>query len=80
MPGNAFVYGTLMADEVLKLLIHRVPKSKPATLAGFQRFRVKGQVFPAIVPEPTAKVQGMVSQWSDLLEPRVLVIPGPCIK
>ena len=62
MPGNAFVYGTLMADEVLRLLIHRVPRSKPATLSGYQRYRVKGQVFPAIVPcKTTSKVQGMVS-------------------
>ncbi|KAF8058053.1 AIG2LD [Scenedesmus sp. PABB004] len=50
MGGAAFVYGTLMADEVLKLLIKRVPPSRPATLAGYARYRVKGQVFPAIVP------------------------------
>jgi hypothetical protein len=61
MPGNAFVYGTLMADEVLRLLIHRVPKSKPAALMGYQRHRVKGQVFPAIIPAaPSSKVQGLV--------------------
>lgn len=61
MPGNAFVYGTLMADEVVQLLIHRVPRSKPAALSGYQRYRVKEQVFPAIIPcAPTSKVQGMV--------------------
>jgi hypothetical protein len=26
MTGNMFVYGTLMADEVLKLLLKRVPE------------------------------------------------------
>lgn len=44
------MYGTLMAEEVLKLLIRRVPPSKPATLSGYSRHRVKGQVFPAIIP------------------------------
>lgn len=61
MPGNAFVYGTLMADEVLKLLIQRVPVSRPAHVTGFTRYKVKGQVFPAIIPsEKTAKVNGKV--------------------
>lgn len=61
MPGNAFVYGTLMADEVLHLLIKRVPTAKPATLNGYIRHRVKGQVFPAIVPAAKeSKVHGQV--------------------
>jgi gamma-glutamylcyclotransferase (GGCT)/AIG2-like uncharacterized protein YtfP len=61
MNGAAFVYGTLMADEVLKLLIKRVPSSQKATLAGYCRHRVKGQVFPAIVPATaTNKVVGKV--------------------
>jgi hypothetical protein len=62
MPGGAvFVYGTLMADEVVRLLLKRVPPSKPATLAGHRRHAVKGQVFPAIVPAPApASVRGKV--------------------
>jgi gamma-glutamylcyclotransferase (GGCT)/AIG2-like uncharacterized protein YtfP len=61
MTGAAFVYGTLMAEEVLKLLIKRVPANKPATLAGYSRHRVKGQVFPAIIPAtPQDRVQGKV--------------------
>jgi gamma-glutamylcyclotransferase (GGCT)/AIG2-like uncharacterized protein YtfP len=59
--GQIFVYGTLMADEVLKLLLKRVPPSKPATLAGHRRYAIRGQVFPAIVPaEPEASVRGKV--------------------
>lgn len=55
------MYGTLMAEEVLKLLIRRVPPSKPATLSGYSRHRVKGQVFPAIIPaKPQDRVKGMV--------------------
>lgn len=61
MPGAAFVYGTLMADEVVKLLIARVPPSRPATLSGYTRYGIKGQVFPAIVPtQPTSVVKGKV--------------------
>jgi hypothetical protein len=50
-----------MADEVLKLLIKRVPVSRNATLSGYARHKVKGQVFPAIVPAaPQDRVQGKV--------------------
>ncbi len=68
MPGHAFVYGTLMADEVVSLLIRRVPKAQPAVLSGYKRYRVKGQVFPAILPaasEPS-KLQGKVGRASHL--------------
>jgi hypothetical protein len=62
MGGNAFVYGTLMAPEVLKALINRVPPMKPAVIKGFRRYRVKGQVFPAIVPDlADSQVDGQVS-------------------
>eukprot|EP00882_Tetradesmus_deserticola_P009645 GHRQ01010183.1.p1 GENE.GHRQ01010183.1~~GHRQ01010183.1.p1 ORF type:complete len:164 (+),score=28.61 GHRQ01010183.1:245-736(+) len=61
MSGTAFVYGTLMAPEVLQLLIKRVPKSRAATLNGYARYRVKEQVFPAIIPaKSSSKVTGMV--------------------
>lgn len=59
--GQIFVYGTLMADEVVKLLLKRVPPSKPALLKGHRRHSIKGQVFPAIVPAgPDDSVRGKV--------------------
>mmetsp|Transcript_21917 Transcript_21917/g.47842 ORF Transcript_21917/g.47842 Transcript_21917/m.47842 type:complete len:145 (+) Transcript_21917:31-465(+) len=58
--GTAFVYGTLMAPEVVKRLINRVPTFKPATLKGFVRYKVKDQVYPAIVPSAESAVQGKV--------------------
>ncbi|PNH06093.1 AIG2-like protein, partial [Tetrabaena socialis] len=60
MPGTAFVYGTLMADEVVKTLIHRVPASKKAVLADYVRCKVQHQVFPAIVASNGARVEGKV--------------------
>eukprot|EP00197_Chlamydomonas_leiostraca_P012842 CAMPEP_0202861696 /NCGR_PEP_ID=MMETSP1391-20130828/3011_1 /ASSEMBLY_ACC=CAM_ASM_000867 /TAXON_ID=1034604 /ORGANISM="Chlamydomonas leiostraca, Strain SAG 11-49" /LENGTH=156 /DNA_ID=CAMNT_0049541125 /DNA_START=141 /DNA_END=612 /DNA_ORIENTATION=+ len=61
MPGNAFVYGTLMAEEVLRSLLRRVPTNKPAVLAGYKRYRVRHASFPAILPaQPEDRVQGKV--------------------
>lgn len=61
-PGRAFVYGTLMADEVLRLLLRRVPPSRAAAVQGLRRCRVRGQVFPAVVTTaaPGASVRGRV--------------------
>jgi gamma-glutamylcyclotransferase (GGCT)/AIG2-like uncharacterized protein YtfP len=58
--ANVFVYGTLMADQVAKGLLGRVPASKPASLQGYARFRVKGAAFPAIVAHPQEMVKGKV--------------------
>jgi hypothetical protein len=62
MSSSAFVYGTLMAPEVLKVLIARVPPLRPATLKGHMRCRVRGEVFPAIIPDAASEVRGQVSQ------------------
>lgn len=56
-----FVYGTLLADEVLQRLLNRVPPTKPASLTGYARYGIKGQVFPAIIKStPTSSVHGKV--------------------
>jgi len=48
---TAFVYGTLMAPQVLKVLIGRVPDLlESATLSNYCRYPVKGQVFPGMIP------------------------------
>jgi hypothetical protein len=44
--ASTFVYGTLLFSEVLNNLIGRVPRSAQATLKGYQRYAIKGQVFP----------------------------------
>lgn len=64
--GSIFVYGTLMAPEVTKLLIGRMPDTEPATLTGHRRYSVKGADYPAIIPSlekdgrPADEVQGLV--------------------
>ncbi|CAI5525145.1 unnamed protein product [Closterium sp. Naga37s-1] len=55
-----FVYGTLMADEVLRVLLDRVPASTPARLPNFTRHSIKGRQYPAVVPKAHDSVMGKV--------------------
>mmetsp|Transcript_26421 Transcript_26421/g.67920 ORF Transcript_26421/g.67920 Transcript_26421/m.67920 type:complete len:246 (-) Transcript_26421:351-1088(-) len=72
--GTIFVYGTLMAPEIVELLIKRMPSHSPATLAGHRRVRVKGADFPAVVRElsaggeRTGQVEGLLLRGLDDVE------------
>ncbi|KAF7830162.1 AIG2-like protein D [Senna tora] len=61
---NVFVYGSLLADEVVQLLLKRLPSTVPATLpsqfVSLHRFSIKGRVYPAILPVDNNKVTGRV--------------------
>ncbi|GJS63384.1 AIG2-like protein D [Tanacetum coccineum] len=46
--NNVFVYGSLLADDVVRVLLHR------------HRFSVKGRVYPAILPVENKKITGRV--------------------
>ena len=49
--SSVFVYGTLMAPHVLKVLLNRVPDMlEPAILPNYRRHPVKEHVFPGIIP------------------------------
>jgi len=56
--ADLFVYGTLMTPAVMRAVVGRVPRSEPAELPGFRRYRLRGRVYPAVVPEPGATVAG----------------------
>src|SRR5262245_6432841 len=49
---SLFAYGTLVFEPVLRAVAGRALDSRPATLAGFVRRRVIGEIFPAIVESP----------------------------
>ena len=49
-----------MSDDVLKILLGRIPKKERAKLHHFKRFRVKGQTFPAIQRHHGEMVHGMI--------------------
>ncbi|XP_038897447.1 AIG2-like protein D isoform X2 [Benincasa hispida] len=57
---SVFVYGSLMADEVLRILLKRTPQSSDAVLNGYQRLSIKGRVYPAIIPVDSKKVSGKI--------------------
>ena len=62
-----FAYGTLMFPEILDAVAGTVPMAgTPARLHGFSRRAVRGEAYPAIVPQPLAQVPGML--WSGLPE------------
>lgn len=44
-----FAYGTLLFPEILRAVTGRTTTSSPATLDGFVRRRLIGEIFPAIV-------------------------------
>ena len=46
---SRFVYGSLMAPEVLQALLGRVPDRTEATVRGYRRFAIKDRVYPALV-------------------------------
>ncbi|XP_008219977.1 PREDICTED: AIG2-like protein [Prunus mume] len=55
---KVFVYGSLMAEDVCRVLLNRVPQSSPAILNGYHRYSIKGRVYPAILPVENDKVTG----------------------
>ncbi|KAL6888650.1 hypothetical protein ACP4OV_009676 [Aristida adscensionis] len=57
---SVFVYGTLMAEEVLRVLLGRAPPASPALLPDHRRFSIRGRVYPAILPARGAAVHGKV--------------------
>ncbi|KAL5782858.1 hypothetical protein ACOSP7_007887 [Xanthoceras sorbifolium] len=57
---NVFVYGSLLADDVVRVLLKRVPESSMAVLNNYRRFSIKGRVYPAILPVLNTTVTGKV--------------------
>jgi gamma-glutamylcyclotransferase (GGCT)/AIG2-like uncharacterized protein YtfP len=55
-----FVYGTLLAPEVMRRVCGRVPPATSATLPGFARGGINGEPYPAIVRSQGSCVQGLL--------------------
>lgn len=54
MSHAVFVYGTLLLPELVRAVLGRVPPREHATLHGFRRHALVGEVYPAIVHVPAA--------------------------
>jgi Gamma-glutamyl cyclotransferase, AIG2-like len=48
--AKIFVYGTLMAEQVVTTLIGRMPSYTKARVLGFRRHPVRDVVYPAVIP------------------------------
>ncbi|VVB09267.1 unnamed protein product [Arabis nemorensis] len=57
---NVFVYGSFQEPDVAKIMLDRTPEIIAATLPGFKRFRLKGRLYPCIVPSETGEVHGKI--------------------
>lgn len=55
-----FVYGTLMAEEVVQTLLGRVPARCPAVISDYRRYAIINRQYPAIIPAPGSVVRGKV--------------------
>ncbi|XWS72877.1 hypothetical protein CRYUN_Cryun02cG0077600 [Craigia yunnanensis] len=69
---NVFVYGSLLADDVVRVLLNRIPPSSAALLNGFHRFSIKGRVYPAILPVQNDQVIGKV--LSGITDPELHIL------
>jgi gamma-glutamylcyclotransferase (GGCT)/AIG2-like uncharacterized protein YtfP len=63
--SRLFVYGTLLMPAVLHAVCGRQFVTRPAILADFGRYRLRGRVYPAIVAEPGAVTAGLLCEGLD---------------
>jgi gamma-glutamylcyclotransferase (GGCT)/AIG2-like uncharacterized protein YtfP len=57
---NIFTYGSLMIPSVMHVITGSHFRSQKAILKDYARFRVKGELYPGVVPVTDAITQGMV--------------------
>ncbi|GBG86726.1 hypothetical protein CBR_g41790 [Chara braunii] len=55
---NVFVYGTLLADELLMALLNRVPESTFGYIEDYHRHSIIGRPYPAAYRLPGGKIDG----------------------
>jgi gamma-glutamylcyclotransferase (GGCT)/AIG2-like uncharacterized protein YtfP len=60
-----FCYGTLLFPEVMQAVCGIADKGRPALAAGWARYRVRGEAFPALVEERGAHTPGAVFERVD---------------
>jgi gamma-glutamylcyclotransferase (GGCT)/AIG2-like uncharacterized protein YtfP len=57
---NIFTYGTLMIPSVMHMVTARDFRSQKAILKNYARFRVKGELYPGIIPVTDAATRGII--------------------
>ncbi len=62
-----FVYGTLLNDEVLEIILEYIPVKHSARLDGYKRVKVRGENYPAILADKNSEVEGaLITALSDI--------------
>jgi gamma-glutamylcyclotransferase (GGCT)/AIG2-like uncharacterized protein YtfP len=62
--ARLFTYGTLMLSEVMEIVAGARLPSRPASLAGYGRRRLHGEVFPGLVPAAGETTPGVL--WDEV--------------
>jgi gamma-glutamylcyclotransferase (GGCT)/AIG2-like uncharacterized protein YtfP len=57
---HLFAYGTLMCPDIMTEVSGLQLPTTFATLRGYRRLRVKGEDYPALVPDATGLVSGVI--------------------
>lgn len=60
LPHHLFCYGTLELSPIMQVVAGRLFPALPAVLSGYRRLAVRGEVFPGIVVQAGAEVDGTV--------------------
>jgi gamma-glutamylcyclotransferase (GGCT)/AIG2-like uncharacterized protein YtfP len=55
-----FAYGTLMFPAIVESILGRIPDRCSATIEGFRRLEVAGELFPGLVKDGGHKVEGVL--------------------
>ena len=64
--SHLFSYGSLMFADVISKIIGHTPTHRNAELTDWARRTIPGQTYPAAIPSPASRIQGVV--WCDLSE------------
>ncbi|MDY6979643.1 MAG: gamma-glutamylcyclotransferase family protein [Pseudomonadota bacterium] len=62
MSAHLFTYGTLELPEVFVAVTGQTQAGIPATLNGYARYRLEGEVYPGIIATPGEGLQGTLYQ------------------
>lgn len=57
---NLFTYGSLMFPDVWQRVAGQSFPAQPATLPGFAAWKVRGETYPGLAPEPGEETSGLV--------------------
>ncbi len=61
---SVFSYGTLMIAQVMEAVTGGHFRAEPALVAGFARYGLRGESYPALVPETSCATDGVL--WHDV--------------